>query len=286
MKYKITGLLLGLILTLSSVRAQDSLIRLIVRGDDMGFTHSGNLALVKTFKEGIERSVEVIVPSPWFPEAVALLKQNPGIDIGIHLALSSEWATVKWRPLTYCPSLVDSNGYFFPMIFPNKDYPGNALRENAWKLDEIERELRSQIEMGLRNLPSITHVSTHMGCGDLDPQVNALVKKLAKQYNIDIDPQETGVENIGYEGPSVTFNEKLNSFLKAIESLQKGKTYLFIDHPALDDPEIRAVYHTGYENVADDRQAITDVWTNPLVIDALKKKNVRLINYADLKKKS
>src|SRR5580765_106768 len=63
-------------------------IRLIVRGDDMGYTHSGNEAIIKCYKEGIETSIEVIVPSPWFPEAVKLLQQNPGVDVGIHLALT------------------------------------------------------------------------------------------------------------------------------------------------------------------------------------------------------
>src|SRR5215218_11088803 len=103
--------------------------RLIVRGDDMGYTHSGNEALIKSYKEGIETSIEVIVASPWFPEAVKLLQQNPGVDVGIHLALTSEWENIKWRPLSDCPSLKDSDGYFYPMIWPNKNYPGKAITE-------------------------------------------------------------------------------------------------------------------------------------------------------------
>ncbi len=58
--------------------SQQQPARLIIRGDDMGYTHSGNEALIKCYKEGIERSIEVIVPSPWFPEAVKLLNENPG----------------------------------------------------------------------------------------------------------------------------------------------------------------------------------------------------------------
>ena len=76
---------------LSTSNAQQSTTRLIVRGDDMGYTHSGNEALIKCYKEGIETSIEVIVASPWFPEAVKLLKQNSGVDVGIYLALTSEW---------------------------------------------------------------------------------------------------------------------------------------------------------------------------------------------------
>lgn len=64
--------------------AQQKTIRLIVRGDDMGYTHSGNEALIKCYREGIETSIEVLVPSPWFTEAVKLLKENPGVDVGIH----------------------------------------------------------------------------------------------------------------------------------------------------------------------------------------------------------
>ena len=45
--------------------------RLLVRGDDMGYTHSGNEALIKCYKDGIEKSIEVLVPSPWFPEAAS-----------------------------------------------------------------------------------------------------------------------------------------------------------------------------------------------------------------------
>src|SRR5688572_1178871 len=108
--------------------AQRKTIRLIVRGDDMGYTHSGNKGIIKSYKEGIETSIEVIVPSPWFPEAVKLLKQNPGVDVGIHLAITSEWDNIKWRPLSDCASLKDSNGYFYPMVFPNENYPRQSIK--------------------------------------------------------------------------------------------------------------------------------------------------------------
>jgi chitin disaccharide deacetylase len=264
--------------------AQQKAARLIVRGDDMGFTHSGNEALINTNKKGIETSIEVIVASPWFPEAVKLLQQNPGVDVGIHLALTSEWETVKWRPLSDCASLKDSNGYFYPMVFPNKNYPGQSIKENHWKIADVEKEFRAQIEMGIKKIPRISHESSHMGCTDLDKDVKALVKKLVKEYNINIDLQELGVQSIGYKGPAATTDEKLKSFLNMLDSLKPGITYLFVDHPALDGPEMRAIYHIGYENVAADRQGVTDVWTNPIVIEALRKKNIQLISYADLKK--
>jgi chitin disaccharide deacetylase len=265
--------------------AQQKYPRLIVRGDDMGFTHAGNEALIKCYKEGIERSIEVIVPSPWFPEAVKMLANEPGVDLGVHLTLTSEWENLKWRPLTHCSSLTDTNGYFYPMIWPNRNYPNQALSEHQWKIEEIEKELRAQIEMAKSKIARISHVSAHMGCSEMDPEVSALVEKLAREYNININPETLGVKHAGYDGPSATRDQKLQRFVRMLESLKPGETYLFVDHPALDGPEMRAIYHIGYENVADDRQGVTDIFTSVEVKEVVKRKQIQLISYADLRRK-
>lgn len=256
--------------------------RLIVRGDDMGYSHSGNRALIKSFKEGIETSVEVIVASPWFPEAVKLLQQNPGIDVGIHLALSSEWENIKWRPLTDCASLKDADGYFFPMIYPNKNYPGQALTENKWTIADVEKEFRAQIEMAIKKIPGLSHISSHMGCVNISEEVKALSKRLAKEYHISIDPADYQIINIGFEGKHETTAEKVTAFMAMLGKLEKGKTYLFVEHPGLDNDELKAVYHIGYEQVAMDRQGVTDLFTNAKVKEAIKQREIRLVSYRDL----
>ncbi|MEP6926351.1 MAG: polysaccharide deacetylase family protein, partial [Ginsengibacter sp.] len=255
---------------------------LIVRGDDMGFSHSGNEALMKSYKDGIETSIEVLVPSPWFPEAVKMLKQNPGIDVGVHLALTSEWENIKWRPLTNCSSLKDSNGYFYPMVYPNKNYPGQSITENSWKIEDVEKEFRAQIEMAMKKIPRISHISSHMGCTDISNEVKSLTKKLAKEYNIDIDLEDYHVINVPYDGPSKTSAEKIQSFLNMLNKLEPGKTYWFIDHPGIDNEELQAVYHIGYEGVAADRQGVTNVFTSEKAKALIKQKGIELIGYKDL----
>ena len=257
--------------------------RLIVRGDDMGYSHAGNEALIKCFKEGIQTSIEVIVPSPWFPEAVKMLAENPGADVGIHLAITSEWDNVKWRPLTDCPSLRDEDGYFYPMIFPNKNYPNKAIKDHPLKIEEIEKEFRAQIELAMKRIPRISHLSGHMGCTNINEEVKAMTARLAKEYGIDIDPGAFGVLPARYEGPHRTVEEKVDSFIKMIAKLEKGRTYLFVDHPGLESSELRAIHHVGYEDVAADRQGVTDLWTNEKVKAAIRKNGVQLISYKDLK---
>jgi predicted glycoside hydrolase/deacetylase ChbG (UPF0249 family) len=259
--------------------------RLIVRGDDMGFSHSGNEALIQCSKNGIQTAIEIIVPSPWFPEAVKMLAANPNIDVGVHVALTSEWDNVKYRPVSNSPSLTNEDGYFYPFIYPNKNYPGEALMENNPKLEDIEREIRAQIELAKKKIPRISHISAHMGCYSMNQEVKAIAKKLAKEYKVDIDPTELGVKNVRYSGPKETSEQKIQSFLKMLDELKPGETYLFVDHPGLDTPELRAIYHIGYEDVAVDRQGVTDTWTDQRVKDAIKSKKIKLISYADLRKK-
>ena len=68
-----------------------------------------------------------------------------------------------------------------------------------------------------------------------------------------------------------------------LDDLKPGETYMFVDHPGLDTPELRAVSHIGYEDVATDRQGVTDLFTSSVVKQAIAKKGVKLISYADLK---
>ena len=68
-----------------------------------------------------------------------------------------------------------------------------------------------------------------------------------------------------------------------LRKLESGKTYLFVDHPGLDSPELRAIHHIGYEDVAGDRQGVTDLWTSDEVKKAIGEMGIQLISYADLK---
>lgn len=282
MKKSVITLSIIYLLLAFSACAQTKAPRLIIRVDDMGFSHSGNEAILKTAKEGIATSIEIIVPSPWFPEAVKMLEEHPEFDVGIHIALTSEWSNMKYRPVSFCPSLTDEDGYFYPFIWPNKNYPGQTLLENKWNMEDVEKEFRGQIELGLKKLPKITHVSAHMGCYEMTPEVKALMQKLVKEYKIDIDPADYQVQRATYEGPKETSDQKIQSFIKMLEKLKPGETYLFVDHPGLDTPELRAIHHVGYDQVAIDRQGVTDVLIDPKVKEVIKKLGIELISYADL----
>ena len=283
--------LTGCLLVAGTVPAwgQDTPPELVIRIDDMGAFHSVNKASVATYRDGIAKSVEVMPVAAWFPEAVKMLKENPGLDVGLHLTLTSEWENVKWRPLTHCPSLTDKDGYFYPMIKPNPNYPGQALTEHEWDIREIEQEFRAQIEVALQNIPQLSHVTGHMASTAFSKEVNELTLRLAKEYNLScIDrmdsDKEYNFQYIGYTGPNKTLQDKESSFLASLEKLEAGKRYLFLDHPAYADDEMETVFHIGYENVAEDRQGVTDLLTSPRVKQAIEERGIRLIDINQLTK--
>jgi predicted glycoside hydrolase/deacetylase ChbG (UPF0249 family) len=259
-------------------------IRLIVRGDDLGSSHAADDACIQSYKEGIMRTVELMVPGPWFPEAVKMLNENPGLDVGIHLVLTSEWANMKWRPLSCVPTLVDADGYFFPMVWQNPNFPPKtSIQKSSWKLDEVEKELRTQIETALRHVPRISHLGCHMGCTSLDSSMASVENKLAKEYHLEWDYKALNVKLFqGWRNDVKVAEERIRQFVQNLELLQPG-TYLFIEHPGLNVPEMQALGHKGYEEVATDRDAVTRVFTSKEVQAAVQRKGIRLVSYKDVK---
>jgi predicted glycoside hydrolase/deacetylase ChbG (UPF0249 family) len=258
-------------------------IRLIVKGDDMGAAHGINVGTIAAYKQGVLTTTNVIVPGPWFPEAARLLRENPGLDAGVHLALTSEWDNVKWRPVTAVPSLVDEDGWLFPMVQPRAgSEAGRSIRERSWKLDEIERELRAQLSIAKRHIPHVTYTWNHMGFTSLGPEVANLVSKLSKEHGL-IVPSEIGVQRLGpvWSGQD-SGSVKADKLAARLETLGPG-LWLHIDHASTDDPEMRAIGHAGYEWVAADRSANVDAWTSPKVREVITRRGIKLTNYRELK---
>jgi predicted glycoside hydrolase/deacetylase ChbG (UPF0249 family) len=260
-------------------------IRLLIRGDDIGSTHAANIGCIKSYQEGIIRSVEIMVPCPWFMEAVSMLKECPGLDVGVHITITSEWENIKWGPLTCAPSLTDDNGYFYPMIWPNKEFgEDRALKAQDWKIEEVEAEMRAQIEMAVKHIPLVSHLSCHMGCAGWDDRVAEVYEKLGREYKLDIKTSDYGLEGFPMEEKGETLEERTGNFVEALNRLEAGKTYLYVEHPAIATPEMEAVGHSGYYGVNNDRDLVTKVFTSEEVKQVIKDRGIRLISYADLGK--
>lgn len=255
-------------------------IRLLVRGDDLGSCHAVNTAAIAAYRDGILRSVEVMVPGPWFLEAAALLAENPGLDVGVHLTLTSEWDHLKWRPLTAAPSVTDADGYFYPNV-GERGKPGSGLF-GAPRFDEIERELRAQIEMARRHIKNVTHLTTHMFGPDSSPELFTVMEKLAREYGLPLElPGLEFIPSLG-EWPKTTGEQKEAAMAAHLEHIGPG-VWFFLAHPGTEDPEMRAMFVTPwYPCVASDRTGDVRVLTSARVREVIARRGIRLVSYAEI----
>lgn len=248
--------------------------KLIVRMDDIGASHAENLAVIKSFREGIGRSAEVMSVCPWFPEAAAMLNDNPGLDVGVHVALRSEWIGYKWRPLTHCPSICDEDGYLLQTNFREFDAA------------EVEAEIRAQIELALKYCRNVTHITDHC-MWTMVPGLADMAVRIAEEYGLRYQggrgDAELGIRMlpVAYMGEG-SYADRL---LEGIKQMEKGVTYWTIEHPGLDNEEMNGIYEIGPDGARTDvgrqRQAVTDAFTDPRILSYISEHGIDLVSFGE-----
>lgn len=259
-------------------------IRLLVRADDAGSSWSSNIGCLSACTDGIARSVEVMVPCPWALHAAKSLNSRPDIDIGVHLTLTSEWDAVKWRPITQANSLTDGHGNFLPLLFPRDGDTRPSLAAADWSIDEIADEFRAQIALGVSMFRKVSHVSCHMlrHFKDFDPKLGAVITDLCNEYDLADDAFGYDLPRIeGYPKFPRNTVQRVEAFIQTLDALGSG-TYIFIDHPAVASPELRAIGHRGYEDVAEDRVTCLETLTSAAIRKRIDELGIELISYRDL----
>ncbi|MBM7653349.1 chitin disaccharide deacetylase [Neobacillus cucumis] len=146
------------------------MIQLIVNADDFGYSRGINFGIIDAHKRGILNSATMMMNMPGMRHAVELAKENPNLQVGIHLVLTCG------RPiLTDVPSLVDDNGNFKRL--------SEVKEGNEISLDDLEREWTAQLELLLENGIQPTHFDSHHHVHTI-PAFLPVVQKIAKKYNL------------------------------------------------------------------------------------------------------
>ncbi len=130
---------------------------LILHIDDVGMSYDSNLGAIKAMEEGVANSLSMMMPCSWIPGFFKYLEKHPETDAGLHLTLTSEWDNYRWGPLAgkpAVPGLVDKEGALWPSVM--------ATATNA-SADEIETEIRAQLDRSRSMGWEPTHLDSHMG---------------------------------------------------------------------------------------------------------------------------
>lgn len=150
--------------------------RIVVNADDFGLTKGINQGIIEAFRKGIVKSASLMSVGMAYNDAVMLIKENPGLDIGIHLCLTKERPLLKREEI---PSLIRKDGHFLSshLGFVLKFILGKSKRA------EIEKEFDAQIKRPLEAGIKITHIDSH-GYIHMLPKILKVVMRLAKRYDI------------------------------------------------------------------------------------------------------
>ena len=267
---------------------------LIIHADDIGLSHSENAASFDALKNGMVNSGSIMVPCPWFAEIAPYVKENPNHDLGIHLTLTAEWKHFKWGPVAGAeavPSLVNKQGFMYDNC---ADVAKHATPE------DVEKELRAQIERSIAFGIKPTHLDTHMGCLVFSgPEIFEIYLKLGREYGIPsmitreefsqapkamqklITDEDVFVDRI-FSASETDYAKGMDKYYTTVlKSLSPGVNVLLI-HTAYDNAEMQAVTIDHPHWGAAWRQADYDFFTSEQCRKLLKANNIKLITWREI----
>jgi chitin disaccharide deacetylase len=131
--------------------------KLVVNADDFGFTRDVNRGIVEAHRGGILTSTTLMATGAAFDDAVGLARENPALDIGVHLVLVGE------------PP--------FPITMTQ--FARAMLLGRIRIYEELRAQVRRILDAGLEPTHLDTHKHTHL----LPPVLDA-VARLSEEYKI------------------------------------------------------------------------------------------------------
>lgn len=149
---------------------------LIINADDLGYTEGVNRAIVHCVSMGTVRSATVMANGAEIEDAVAAVRANGNLHVGVHLTLTELAPVCRPREV---PGLVDERGLMPPR-------PGvllGALLRGRISMATIRKELSRQIEKVKDFGLTPTHLDSHQHVHVL-PQILEAMAETACHHSI------------------------------------------------------------------------------------------------------
>jgi predicted glycoside hydrolase/deacetylase ChbG (UPF0249 family) len=266
---------------------------LIIHADDLGMAHSVNRATFEALEQRLITSASILVPCPWFPEVARWAQAHPEADLGIHLALNSEWTGYRWGPVSSAgdvPSLLDAQGYL-PLT--------EAMVVERAKVPEVERELRAQIDRATSAGIRLSHLDSHMATLFRTRELFEVYRRVGESYRLPVLIESQGTRGgaqaswqtgAGREAQidrvvSISPGVKPAGWMAAYENLLAPLppgVYQLIVHLAYDDEEMRAATRGHVDWGAAWRQSDLDLVKSAAFRKFLQRQGFVLITWKEL----
>lgn len=274
----------------------------ILHADDVGMCYEHSAAAKELLTAGHIQSAGAMVPCPWFNEFAAWYKDHPQFDVGLHLAMNSEWSHYRWGPVAprdTVKGMIDPDGYLW------RDVRNTVLHASP---EEIEREIRAQVERALSRGIRPGHIDTHMGTLYARLDYTKAYFKVAQEYRIpamaiEMTPDvfarfkkqgypltdETVKLAAAYTLPKLddfypvpdgkTYDDKRDKLFALIRSFRPGITQI-IFHPSLESEGLKKITGSWQQRIWDAR-----VLADPETEKFLKAEGIVPTNWKDMMKR-
>ena len=210
-------------------------VALIVNADDVGAHPVFTDASLEALLSGRISSASIIVPGRDADRALAILKDHPELDVGVHLTLNGDGPPLT--PRERVPSLYNDKGTMWdtPEEVAARVRPPEARME--W-----EAQVRKALDAGIR----VTHLDSHMACYFQSRELFRAALEVAKQYHIPlispyipgyVSAQERDLFPIAsyagiyrIEGREETLENRAEAYRRLLAGLRPGIHYLYTHH--------------------------------------------------------
>lgn len=274
-------------------------LRLIINSDDYGRTPDISRGIREAHLRGVVTSTTTMMNMPSAVEDVKIaLQEAPLLGLGVHLVLTSGKPLLPPEKL---PSLTTPEGRFLSLA---------AFTERAAALDpaEIQPEWRAQVEKFIAAAgKKPTHLDSHHHSSYFTPGLFQAMLELAQEYDtpIRLPLAESSRSTMdGIPGPLVaTMLEAVPRLLAQFQPRSTDGFFVtFYDEGATREELIRILdrlpesgtfeimCHPGYVDEAFARESVyawqrhaeLDVLTDPHMRAEIEKRNIRLVNFAQI----
>jgi predicted glycoside hydrolase/deacetylase ChbG (UPF0249 family) len=266
---------------------------LIIHADDLGLARSVNKATFDALEKGGVNSASIMANCKHLNEVKKYAENKPGIDFGVHLTVTNEWKNYRWKsimPINESQSLVNEVGEFHVGIkkFVLRADPG-----------ELKKELQAQINKIKKLGIKPTHIDSHEGAlffkkdhfkvyleVGIKNKLPVFVPKGVDAHFSKNFPKPKNViviKNIYMARKGLKRGEWKAFYLNTIKGLKPGLSQLIV-HLGYDDDEMKEISVNHPDYGAKWRQLDHEAVASVDFRSALKKNNVKLVSWGEIKK--
>lgn len=250
-----------------------------------------NKASFKALKNGYVSSGSIMMPCDYISDVGQFAIENPSIDLGLHLTVTSEWRDYKWNGVLQpnkTPSLINKKGE----LFKNK----KKFVLNADPL-ELKSELQAQVDLSKSIGIKPTHIDSHEGALFYDENLFKIYLEIGEENKLPVfvpkmvavhfdknfpKPKNVVViENFYMAQKGLEYDKWETFYLDILNNLNPGLSQLIV-HLGYDDDEMKSISVDHPDFGSKWRNLDYNIVSSDNFQEALKRNNIQLVSWKEI----